>query len=262
MSDDVAVQDDVVDTDAIEAQARAQGWVPEDEYKGDPKRWKSAEDFVAFGEALNPVLKKQRDAFAAETAALKAELESVRGSVADLVKARTQALVEGHNNQVAWLKEQIKAARKSGDDDVVDQLQDTLEEVRANAPKPQVQAAAPKFSPEYLQWKGRNSDWYEKDEDMTDFALGAAERIAKALPHLNGTPGFYEEVDARVRRAFPVKFKRAPDSMVDTANTNGSPRGKKDFNSLPPEVKQLAKKFLSDFPKKTKEDYARMYYEG
>ena len=42
----------------IEARARAMGWRPQEEFNGDPAKWKPAEDFVAKGENDLPVLRE------------------------------------------------------------------------------------------------------------------------------------------------------------------------------------------------------------
>lgn len=37
---------------SIEERARAQGWVPKEEFKGDQARWRPAEEFVKRGEEI------------------------------------------------------------------------------------------------------------------------------------------------------------------------------------------------------------------
>ena len=43
-------------TTEIMEEARKQGWVPEDEWKGDPDKWRPAEEFVERGKNIIPIL--------------------------------------------------------------------------------------------------------------------------------------------------------------------------------------------------------------
>ncbi len=252
--------DSTVEYSEIEQQAMAQGWDPE--YQGKNRR--TAEEFLEFGKDLAPVLKRQRDEIRAENEALKQQLTSIRGTVEQLVKSRTEQLEQEHKSQVAWLKGQIREAKKSGDEDVVEQLQEQLEETQNNKPKPVTPAQAAGPSPQFLSWKARNDDWFEKDQDRTALAVTIANQIAQNNPALHKSPQFYDELDKRLDRMLgKPKSRGLPAGFgADAGGSTGGEgnRGSKGYASLPRDAKIAAQRFVQDFPGKTKEDYAKLYY--
>ena len=45
--------------ESFEIQAKAMGWVPKDEFKGDESKWKDAESFVKDGYEILPILRER-----------------------------------------------------------------------------------------------------------------------------------------------------------------------------------------------------------
>ena len=45
----------------VEQEARTLGWVPAEEFKGDPNRWVDAETFVERGHTVMPILRKNNE---------------------------------------------------------------------------------------------------------------------------------------------------------------------------------------------------------
>ena len=45
----------------IEQKAKAMGWSPQEEFRGDPDKWIDAAKFVARGENIMPILKENLD---------------------------------------------------------------------------------------------------------------------------------------------------------------------------------------------------------
>jgi hypothetical protein len=59
-----------------ESEARQQGWMPQEEFKGDPDRWTDAETFVRRADEVLPILKKRDRILKQENETLKRDLES------------------------------------------------------------------------------------------------------------------------------------------------------------------------------------------
>ena len=45
----------------VEQEARTLGWVPQEEFKGDPNRWVDADTFVERGHTVMPILRKNNE---------------------------------------------------------------------------------------------------------------------------------------------------------------------------------------------------------
>jgi hypothetical protein len=125
-------------------------------------------------------------------------------------------------------KRKYKAAYESGDGDAVTAAQDELmtakikvERINNFRPKA-LQPAETRVEPAYVPqppasgavyrdekaeaWKTRNG-WFNKDREMTGFALAVHERLVEeeGLNPLSDT--YYERIDARMREKFPEKFQ-------------------------------------------------------
>ena len=68
-----------------EERARLQGWVPKDEFRGDPDKWKTAEDFLEWGEKIVPIQKER-------TIALESKLDQAIGDIKKLTQTQTNLL--------------------------------------------------------------------------------------------------------------------------------------------------------------------------
>lgn len=49
--------ENVVDPQEVEQEARKMGWVEEELWKGDPDKWRPAEEFVERGKNIVPILR-------------------------------------------------------------------------------------------------------------------------------------------------------------------------------------------------------------
>lgn len=80
--------------------------------------------------------------------------------------------------------------------------------------KPQVQnKTADEDAKRYQAWVEKNP-WFEQDDTLKDFAMGIHARLAVSDPDNVGSEDYYNEIEKRVKTAFPAKFK--------TTETEGS----------------------------------------
>jgi len=124
-------------------------------------------------------------------------------------------------------------------------------------PDNRTQAPDPKFT----DWQRRNSNWFQKDEEMTDAAMGLHKKLYREYgPEYIGTDDYYERIDKTIRKRFPEAFpdsgdseppkaqKSRPSTVVASAKRSTAPKQVK----LTATQAALAKKF-----KLTPEQYAR-----
>jgi hypothetical protein len=101
--------------------------------------------------------------------------------------------------------------------------------------------------PEAVAWADRN-EWFGEDEAMTFAAFGIHKKLVEEEGFDTDSTEYYDEVDARMREAFPHKFdgnssttvSRRPQQSVASATRSGS-SGRKTVRLSPSEV-AIAKK--------------------
>ena len=122
------------------------------------------------------------------------------------------------------------------------QYQQQMEQ-RAAAPQAQAQAPA-RPDPKAESWAEKNS-WFGDDEAMTFAAFGIHKKLVEEEGFDTESPEYYDEIDKRIREAFPHKFNggttvsvsdsRRPQQAVASA-TRSSTTGRKPVRLTPSEV--------------------------
>ena len=112
----------------------------------------------------------------------------------------------------------------------------------------------------YVEWNRRNSNWFNKDEEMTEAAKGLHMKLYREYGgSFIGTDEYYDRIDKTMRKRFPEAFsnegpsdaqrsQKKPSTVVASARRSTAPRQVK----LTASQAALAKKF-----KLTPEQYAR-----
>ncbi len=144
------------------------------------------------------------------------------------------------------------------------QFKPTLQDEETEVQLPQRSQADNKpqpVDPKFADWQRRNSNWFQKDEEMTDAAMGLHKKLYREYgPEYIGTDDYYERIDKTIRKRFPEAFpdsgdseppkaqKSRPSTVVASAKRSTAPKQVK----LTATQAALAKKF-----KLTPEQYAR-----
>lgn len=262
MSEEIENQEVEPQEENIEDLAKEQGWVPLEEYKGPPEKHKSAQEFLEFGERLNPILKKQRDEFRNELKQTKEEIARYKAAVEEITKANAERADAEYKSQITFLKNQLKEARREGNHDVAEQLEETLEDLRDKKPVVQ-EPPKPASNPAYDDWMAEHKEWIEKDEVMTDYALGAAQKMQNTT-QLRGKE-FFDELTRKVKSAFPEKFTKRPRVSMVEGGGGGSPRtgGRGTYEGMPADAKVACQEYTKGAkPLMSKEEYVRIYWAG
>jgi hypothetical protein len=126
-------------------------------------------------------------------------------------------------NEMEQAKRKFKDAYESGDAEALTAAQEEMTAVKMKAervnnfrPAPiqndekQVQMATaepvrPKLDAKTQEWTEKNR-WFGSDDEMTSFALGFHNKLAKSgiTP---SSPDYYERIDARMKQVFPDAFE-------------------------------------------------------
>jgi len=257
-----------------ESEARAQGWVAKEEFRGSEDDWVDAETFVRRGKEIMPILRKNNEKLLKELGEAKKAAEEAREAAKEFREFQKQQF-ERKTKDLEVQLEQLKQAKREaitqGDGDraiAIDDAMDDLKEQRIEA-KEELKAAEAKTKevqpvttdPVLNSWMEKN-DWFGPDKRMTTVANALGIEIRREFPNLNGQP-FLDKLDQELREAMPEKFgkKSVPNPMEGSPNGTARPSvssGKKTYTNLPPEAKAACDKFVKQ-GLMTKEAYVAEY---
>jgi hypothetical protein len=116
--------------------------------------------------------------------------------------------------------------------------------------------------PKFTDWQRRNSNWFNKDEEMTEAAKGLHQKLYRQYgSEYIGTDDYYATIDKTIRKRFPEVFNEEIEVPVESQRTQKKPSvvvASAKRSTAPKSIKltatqaALAKKF-----KLTPEQYAR-----
>lgn len=254
--------------DDIEARARAQGWVPRDQFRGPPDQWRDASAFVARGEEEMPILRERlRD-----TTRKLSEIERDYQQRFERMERINAITLQRQREQLenAYLAAQ-RTAVESGDVDRWGQLEADKRAALRNhdesvAPPPPPQHTAPQANdlpPEVARtvdaWVQRNP-WFNADQEMNAVATKAFGRIQAENPY-GDLNDHLKETENYVRQRYADKFaapKRT--ASVESGNRQASAQRGKGAASLPAEARSAGEKFVREGIFKDLNEYAKDYW--
>lgn len=241
MSEDI--KDDVVaevetqevekpEVSEVEQKAIKMGWTPKDQFKGDPDKWRSAEEFVERGENMLPIVKAQVKRQEKEIAELK---ETMRQFGEYHTKTEQRAYERALND----LREQRAKAIAAGDGAEFDRVDTEIEKLRKQLEQEntrEVQHEDATKDPVYVEWKNQNK-WIE-DEELGEYATSIGQSLRDAGVKTTGRD-FLDMVSAKMKLAFPEKFKnpRRESAPSVEGGTPAPRRGGKSYADLPADAK-------------------------
>ena len=181
------------------------------------------------------------DRVATQTASLSRDLETA------IATNDTSSQVELNRklSQLAIEEERVRSAKQQQ----AQQTQQAQQAQQFQQAQPPQRAPAPpsRPDPEAVAWAARN-EWFGEDEAMTFAAFGIHKKLVEEEGFDTESSPYYDEVDSRMREAFPHKFSgsasssvsRRPQQSVASAVRSGS-SGRKTVRLSPSEV-AIAKK--------------------
>jgi hypothetical protein len=261
-----------------EAEARAMGWKPKEEWNGDPGKHRDAQTFVELADndpailrRKNDELRKQNEEFQQRTvAATKAEIERTRREAEAAVQAERQRLADERDELIQ---------RYAGDPNAIKRINYNFELAQNNLPDPQVQVAATEVRTE---WESKFPQVAADPVFKASAALIMQELVEtepaediQGKTHKQRQERLFERMNERLAQSpaygqfFKTAPKPAPISGAPPADMRtieapmrsqqSNPRG---FDALPKEAKNMFQMLVDDGIKIKKEDFAKDYYNG
>lgn len=271
----------------VEQEALHLGWIPKEEFKGDPEKWTDAETFVRRGKELLPILRKNNETLQGQVGRLEGQLAETRQIIAqhteemeamkDLQKKAVKDAVQRAREE---LRASLRTAKESGDLDAEVEITEQLGEVNRqlkdldNVPtvKAPPETKTPPPDPDTLAWISRNP-WFESDAALQGLTMGLAQKI-KSSQATSGLTGkaFYDKLDEMLVEYLPSR-RQAPSKVEGGRGSGGGSGGgsEKSFSSLPTDAKaeceKESKRFVGEGKAfKTKAEwqahFAELYWAG
>lgn len=238
-----------------EQRAIDDGWLPKEEWKGDPKDWRPAKEFNDRGELFSRI-KSQRK-----------EMDDLKAAMTFLTQKDKQREVEAAQRAVVHLKQARDAALEEGDAVQAARIGDQLDDAKAQVHQVRQTDVTPRNvgpSEDFKRWHEANK-WYTKDEDATLLAEGKGERFRKNNPNASEQE-MLDYVVKEVQKVFPDKFPTRHAPSPGGAGRE-SPRGRGDEvsgslrnveSNMSDEDRSIMRTILKT-TKLTKEDYLKQY---
>ena len=257
------------ETAALEKEAGRHGWVPKELYKGDPAKWKPAEQYLEDGLRYNKNIKRELE----ELKAKYSHLEKTGQAFAEYHKQAMERKDQELKEAIAETTRKLREAVRDGDDNLADTLEarkELLQEERAGLKK-QVQEEAPR--PEIRQpstdtlivkeWVEDGNEWFNEDPELRQYALDIGNEMRRNGETAQGRR-MLDLVAARVREDFPRRFKKIQpterQNAVEAASNSGGASASYSVHDLPAEDLALMKEFIAK-GWTTKERFLKNYFE-
>jgi hypothetical protein len=224
---------------AVEKEARALGWVPEGEWKGDPPRsgFKSAEEFVQRGKEVLPIVNKR---LTEENASLKDQIAQLKSETSDQIermgrmskvaldRQRTQIVAEFEAKKELAVETGDKAAYREADKGQKDALSEfdkaiaEPEEKTAGKDEKKDKFEIPAPIKQTVEaWVAENP-WFNSEDEMNAVANARHAKLLKEKPGMSLQENL-ADVRAYVQKRFPEKFAEDPPEDEDPPPRRGSP---------------------------------------
>lgn len=237
----------------VEDKARKMGWVPKSEFRGDPEKWRPAEEFVERGENMVPLLRSQVKRQEREIAELKQTMHQ-------FAEYHTKTEQRAYEKALKDLREQRAAAIAAGDGVAFDKVDSQINELREEleskkTQKPQEEGE----TPEFREWLSRNA--WANDVKLQNIGRGIAEALVADGETARGVE-LLDLVSQEIKRRYPEKFENPRRNAAPSVEGAASAPRKagKSYADLPPEAKAACDRFVKQ-GLTTKEKYVKQFFE-
>lgn len=268
--------------DDVESRARSQGWVSRDEFRGDPDKWRPADEFVKRGEELLPVALERSRAAERKAQDLETRLAAKEREFDDkigrLERISTAAVQRERDRLDAMYRNAQRSAVETGDTARFDQLDRDRQTAVENYDKhiqeqvqPRQQPGQPQGLPPDRQvvvdgWMQKN-EWFNRDPELNAVAQAFHVRLGNEKPGLSLAENL-AETEKYVRQRYADKFGGTPQRQITTpmveagggrmpATAGTRAKGASD---LPGDVRRVGESFVKQGLFKDLNEYARDYF--
>ena len=220
--------------------AKSMGWVDSDKFRGDKDRWVGADEFVEKGLNDLPILRER----------LRSQSKKITDMETDISSFKTyheETLSKEYSRAIHDIREKQLATVEEGDTEAYQKLEKQKEQLAISHSRNRPPASPPADNPLYSSWKDKNSEWFEKDADMTSYANRMSDYIAETKPELIGKQEFLDEIEKEVKSRYQNKFEnpnRDKPNAVEGGGRQHRSKGSHTYSDLPGEAKAACDRFV------------------
>ena len=227
-----APTDDAPKLSAAEEKAMEQGWVPQDQWEGDPEQWRPAKEFLDRGELFKKIEDQNRT------------IKEFKRALDDLKGHHSKTREVEYARALEALKMQKQSAIEEGDGAAVIKLDDQIDLVKDEQQRLKQQSNQPTediINPEFANWVDKNK-WYETSEPMKAYADALGRNLAASGLSPSAV---LQEVEKQVKLEFPNKFTNPNRNKPGSVEGSSSKGGKgNDSFSLTDEERRVMQRFV------------------
>lgn len=264
----------------IEGKARSQGWVPQEEWRGDPEKWRPADEFVKRGEELLPVALERSRAAERKAQELEARLAArereSEEKLARIERLSISAVQRQRDSLEAAYRNAQREAVNSGDVQRFDQLErdkaaaisdfdKQFQETRQPAHPQGQPALPPDIERQVSAWVQQN-EWFNRDPELNQVAQIHHQRLLREKPGISIADNLAETA-RYVRQRYPDKFGTSERQIIAPMVESGGGRmaasagpRSKGANDLPADVRNIGERYVKQGLFKDLNEYAREYW--
>ena len=214
----------------IEEAARGQGWVPQEEWDGDPTQWRDAQVFLERGEYFKTMGTQKK------------QIDKLNAVVEKMASIQAKTREDERQRVLAELSDKKVSAMEDGEYERVATIDNEMSKVRAE-PAMVVPNVEGQSEQEYTQNKIAdyidNNSWYRTNSDMRQYADSIAVGFRQNNPQ-STIDDVLEYTDSEIKIRYPEQFGGQVPSASPVATTGRttkpSPKGtnkKKTLDDLP-----------------------------
>lgn len=222
----------IVVPDPVEVKARTQGWVPKEEFRGDPDKWIEAEVFNKRGETIIPIMKERNER-------LEKEIRGMKDSFKEFSDFHKQTEERSYQKALKEIERQKLVAVESADTEGYQTAESERIELEKTRPVA-IKVEKPAELPEMQEFRKANP-WYDSDSELTMEADALGIAYAKQnMPYSK----ILEKVQNTLKILHPEKFtnvKRDSVSLVESVSSEtGLPKKSNNhaYENLPADAKK------------------------
>jgi len=241
------------------------GWVPREEFKGNPEKFVDYAEFVQAEREVTKNLKKHISMQERKIETLNREMEELRSRYERSTKSQ-------QNDILKQLDREWREAVEEGDVTRATELRDQLFELKAEAVR-EVDTGSSREAEEraiFKEWQA-NNEWFGRDEDKTIYAEGLFATFQKDGQYTKPLDEILDLIAEKVSKKFDGVAEGGDRKNASTALNadvgSGRPSGslgktRFTYNDLTERQKKICNDFIKDKTFKTRQEYVDSLVEA
>jgi len=230
----------VEEKDPIDEAARAQGWVPQEEWDGDPTQWRDAQVFLERGEYFKTMGTQRK------------QIDKLNAMVEKMASIQASTREDERQRVLKELSDQKYNAMEEGEFKRVADIDSEMDRIRSqpamSVPNVTGQTEEKYTSDKIAEYIDNNS-WYRTNSDMRQYADSLAVGFRAGNPNAT-IDDVLEYTDKEIKIRYPQQFGGQVPSASPVASTKRTTK--------PGPNGAQKKKTLDDLPANSRDMYAQI----